>query len=81
MTAIAKETSPKKELAKGPSTYVRVAHNTDRRDPAILDLQRGGLHRVAMFDDDETGQAIDEAISDDARYVLRKQARAKPGPS
>jgi len=25
MTAIAKETSPKKELAKGPSTYVRVA--------------------------------------------------------
>src|ERR1700747_130800 len=42
---------------------VRVAHHVYRGDPAVRDLERGGLQRLALFDRDESRQAVDLAVA------------------
>jgi hypothetical protein len=37
---------------------VRIAHDIDRGDFAIFDLQRGSLQRVAFFDRDNPGRPL-----------------------
>src|ERR1700752_1823785 len=47
---------------------VRVAHHVYRGDPAVRDLERGGLQRVALFDRDESRQAVDVAVAYQSRH-------------
>ena len=54
---------------------LRIAHDVNGDDLAILDLQRGGLQRIVRLDRDETRQAVDEAITYDPRRLFGKHAR------
>ncbi len=49
---------------------VRVAHNIDAGDLAVLDLERGGLHEAVGLAREDAGQAVDDAIADDAARLL-----------
>src|SRR5262245_61991164 len=54
---------------------VRIAHDIDRSDLALLDLERGCLQRIIGLDGHEARQAVDVAVAHEARHVLGENAR------
>src|SRR5258707_12675821 len=54
---------------------VRIAHDINCDDLAVLDIKRGGLQRIVGLDRHESRQAIDEAVAHDLRHLLGKETR------
>lgn len=54
---------------------VRIAHDIDCGNLVILDLERGGLEDVVLFDGDESGQTTDKAIIQKPRSRFCKYER------
>lgn len=50
--------------------FVGVAHDVDRRNPAILDVEGRGLELAIDLKRDEARQAVDEAVADQLRAVV-----------
>ena len=58
-----------------------IAHHVDRRDLAVLDLERGGLQLAVGLAGDEARQAVDEGGANQRRAAaLRNSAPASRGP-
>src|ERR1700677_4144164 len=57
---------------------VRITHDIDRDDFAVLDLQRGGLQDAVLLHRDKPRQAVDEAVAHDLRHV-RGENRGQSG--
>lgn len=54
---------------------VRVSHHVDRRDLAVLDVERGGLQFAVGFARDEAGQAGNEGDAHQRRRLVLEDAR------
>jgi len=62
-------------MTRNMTQLVRIAGDVDCNDLVVLELQRGGLQRIALLDGDEPWQAIDEAVAHEPRHVLGKDRR------
>lgn len=56
---------------------LRIAHDIDRADAIMRDVQRGGLENAAALDRDEPRRAVDEAVAHEARPARRIDRRER----
>ena len=57
--------------------FVRITHDVNGDDAAILNLQGGGLENVSQLDGDEPRQAVDNAIAHEARPAYGEARRER----